>query len=169
MTEEECLLNEEIKQIMLEHKKEQEVMEVSEDEFQTWMDGLVEQRDRFDYLNGVTYEHIQQEIHDLLDSLNMDDEKREKYKENLKLYRYVKHICDFQSYEQIKRMTREEPHLLKPATPFTGLIFSSVNTLVKFRIRKNAYNYSMDRFYTFQKLSAEECMIVYANNYAVDG
>ena len=165
MTEEEIVLNEEIKQIMLDHKKSQENMEVNEEEFQSWMDGFVEQTDKFDYLEGVTYEMIQQEIHDLLDSLNMENEKREKYKQDLKLYRYVKHICDFHTNEQIRRMTCEEPHQLKPAAPFTGLIFSSVNTLVKFRIRRNAYNYSMDRFYTFQKLSAEECMLVYANDY----
>lgn len=167
MTEEELLLNEEIKQIMLDHKNKED-MEVNEDEFQSWMDGLVEQTDKFDYLEGITYETIQQEIHELLDSLNIEDEKRQKYKENLKLYRYVKNICDLHTNGQIRRMTREEPHQLKPPATFTGLIFSSVNTLVKFRIRRNAYNYSMDRFYTFQKLSAEECMIMHANDYSVN-
>ena len=164
MGEEENDLYEEIQQIINEHT--QENLEIDTNEFQEWMDKLVDQTDKYDYLEGVTSDMLQKEIYDLLDTLDIDPETKEQHKQALKTYRLVKHISDFHVNGSVRRMDRGPPYKLYKCAPCTGIIFSGKNTLVKVRVRRIVYNYSMDRYYTFQKLSAEESMIVYVNDCA---
>lgn len=164
MSEDDNELYEEIQQIINEHT--QENLEIDTNEFQEWMDSLVDQTDKYDYLEGVTSYMLQKEIYDLIDTFDLDSDTKEKHKQSLKTYRLVKHISDFHINGSVRRMDREAPYKLYKCAPCRGIVFSSINTLVKVRVRRIVYNYSMDRYYTFQKLNAEESMIIYANDCA---
>ena len=143
--------------------KKQTEFEVNKEDFQTWLDSVVKQTDKFEYLEGVTHSYLQQEIHDILNHLNISEETRAKYKEELRTYRLIDNICDFRINSFVRRMSREEPHMLKAIAMYRGLSFSKINTLVNIRYRNKPLHYGMNRFYTFQRMSPEECLIVTAN------
>ena len=135
-----------------------------QEEFETWLNSVVEETDKYEYLEGVTLSYLQKEIDDVLDTMNLKEETREKYRKELRTFRLVDNICDFRINSFVRRMSREEPHALKPLAMYKGLSFSKINTLVNIRYHNKPLHYGMNRFYTFQQLSPEECLIVTAND-----
>ncbi len=139
-------------------------MSLNEDDFETWLNSVVDKTDKYEYLEGVTHSYLQKEIGDVLDSMNLTEETRDKYKKELQTFRLVDNICDFRINTFVRRMSREEPHTLKPLAMYRGLSFSKINTLVNIRYHNKPLHYGMNRFYTFQRMSPEECLIVTAND-----
>ena len=144
--------------------QEETLQELNPEDFQTWLDSVVKQTDKYEYLEGVTHRFLQQEISEVLDSMNLGEETRAKYKRELQTFRLIENICDFRINSFVRRLSREEPHVLKPLAMFRGLSFSKINTLVNIRYRNKPLHYGMNRFYTFQRMSPEECLIVTAND-----
>jgi len=149
---------------IIEELKKQTEFEVNKEDFQIWLDSVVKQTDKYEYLEGITHTFLQKEIHDLLDTMNLDQETRAKYKSELRTFRLIDNICDFRINSFVRRMSREEPHVLKAVAMYRGLSFSKINTLVNIRYHNKPLHYGMNRFYTFQRMSPEECLIVTAND-----
>lgn len=148
---------------IIDELKKQTEFEVNKEDFQTWLDSVVKQTDKYEYLEGITHSSLQKEIHDVLETMQLGEETLAKYKSELRTFRLIDNICDFRINSFVRRMSREEPHKLKSNAMYRGLSFSKINTLVNIRCHNKPLHYGMNRFYTFQRMTPEECLIVTAN------
>ena len=147
--------------------KKEEKRDTQQEDLEEWMDELLENSQvNYDYLEGKTIVEFQSEIERLLFRVN--PEYVEKYKEPLKDFRYVDNICDLRHGCFVRWLSRTKKKKIARGGKFIGIRFSANHTLLMVVIQmgrsRRIISYSMGNFYTFQRLTTEESMILMANN-----
>ena len=147
--------------------KKEEKRDTQQEDLEEWMDELLENSQvNYDYLEGKTIVEFQSEIERLLFRVN--PEYVEKYKEPLKDFRYVDNICDLRHGCFVRWLSRTKKKKIARGGKFIGIRFSANHTLLMVVIQmgrsRRIISYSMGNFYTFQRLTTEESMILMANH-----
>ena len=147
--------------------KKEEKRDTQQEDLEEWMDELLENSQvNYDYLEGKTILEFQSEIERLLFRVN--PEYVEKYKEPLKDFRYVDNICDLRHGCFVRWLSRTKKKKIARGGKFIGIRFSANHTLLMVVIQmgrsRRIISYSMGNFYTFQRLTTEESMILMANH-----
>ena len=135
------------------------------DTAQEWLDTLLENTNEYEYLEGKTQAIFQSEIDNLLYSLG--EYYYKKHRESLNTFRWVDRICDLRIGATYRWLKRDSPNRLATQGKLIQIFFTENHTILHglflFQKRKRIIGYSMANYYVFQKMSAEESMILYAN------
>lgn len=142
------------------------VNETNADIAQEWLDKLLENANEFEYLEGKTQEMFQTDIDNLLYS-NYGEFYYERYRTKLNTYRWVDNICDLRIGSTYRWLKKEPPIRISAPGKLMAVVFTEHHTIIRamvfFGKKMKVICYSMNNYYMFQHMSAEESMILYAN------
>ena len=137
---------------------------------------IIEKEKNIDHLEGKTLDSITQEIFDIINSLNILEEKKKEWCEKLIGYRFINEIYELHKGKDIKTLATprseversevERSPILKMKGKVINIKFLNNGTHVVSLIGSKIYcQYRFDDYYTFQKLSLDEQIILKANDY----
>ena len=146
--------------------KKDEKRDTQQEELEEWMTDLLDNtQNAYDYLEGKHIFEFQLEIERLL--VRVNPEFVEKYKQPLKDFRFIDNICELRQGCFVRWLSRSHTKKIARGGKFIGIRFSGNHTLLMVVMQmgrtRRIISYSMTNFYTFQRLTTEESMILMAN------
>jgi hypothetical protein len=139
--------------------------EENDTEIEQWIQHLLENADEYKYLEGKTIENFKEETYNRIQRIN--GKLLEKYSGTIHLYRFIDNICDFRQGTFVRWISRSNPTKWSMGGKLLQIQFSNNHALVLVLILSNKrykkIRYSMTNYYTFQKLTTEENMILLSN------
>lgn len=155
--------NKDIKKIIKDMKNEPELMSTINVE-----ELLKKVNDKStDFLENKTIEMIHQETMEIIRSMNISEERTQEIYDKLLEYRFVKNTEELHKGKLIKTISRNinNESSFNPKLHMRGKVieikyYETCTHILCINIPKHFTQYNFDNFYTFQKLSVEEQMIL---------
>jgi hypothetical protein len=121
-----------------------------------WVQQVCDNADTFSYLEGKNVEMIEREKKEIFLLLGLEDEK---YLMSLSLYRYIDEIRELHLGKHI-RWLRKGTNRLTNGAFVTQVKFLDKGTYIVCKNAGHMMQYLFDDCYTFQKITAEEWVIL---------
>lgn len=140
-------------------------VQFTSDDVEKWMEKI--DGSLYNYLEGKTTSIIEQEKEEALLSI-LDNDVRDRMKESLVMYRLVSDLQDARLGRYCRWITEKEgKQTLHSGGYLVKIIFSDKGvSLLCERAKKYKMQLKMDETSVFQKMTAEEWVVVMANNYS---
>ena len=159
-----------LKELLKEAKKDPENI-VTEEQIEELLKENQQSADDYHYLNDKTSTTIGRDVFECIDSIDsLSQEQKESLVNKLHGWRFVEDLRDYKP-QQIVRTVKKDTG--KMSLPMIGLDvkFTRLGTNIKCRyIRSPAkyLEYGIDRYYFFQKITAQEYFVLLAKEYTTD-
>lgn len=128
-----------------------------------WIESILENSERYHYLEGKTKKDLQEDIERTLSQIPLSESERQSYSNRLKDYRYVDEVPEFVVGKHIRWIKKDSLKLTNGGI-LTDIKFLENGIYLLCKMYGNRFHqYRLEDAYSFQKISPEELVVLIAN------